>query len=246
MQISLKENQKLQPRKQKGRKARKNQGGNRDSNSDLPVLDNSDWVRGLGVQFPDKVRVRLRFTEFIGSTITVGSSFITQRFRPTNVFDVDPVLGSTAVPGFQEMANIYGSYRTVASSCSLQASQNGTQSAMSIVVVPLNQDPGASPSSVVAASWYGAFGSKSALCSQIGGPPITIKNSMTTEKIFGTKAVYFDDNFSAPVTGGPTNNWYWAYSANLSGNASGTAVTVSGRITVNIVVEFFNRLLVTT
>jgi hypothetical protein len=217
-----------------------------DGNSDLSGIHEMRLTRPLAVQFPDKLRVRLNFTEFLSPVIAIGSSFSSQRFRPTNVFDVDPVLGSTAVPGFQEMANIYATYRTVKSDVFLQMSQNGNQSAVSVVCVPLNVDPGASPSSTVVSSWYGAFGNKSALMPQIGGPAITIRNTMTTERIFGTKAVYFDDNFAAPVSGGPTNNWYWAIGVNSAGNASGTAITTSGRIQVFMDVEFFNRLLVTT
>lgn len=228
------------------RKNKKLSGVTRDGNAGLPLANQRIMSRPLEVQFPDKLRVTLSFTEFIQQSIAIGNNNTTQRFRPTNAFDVDPVLGSTAVPGFTEMAALYSTYRVVASSIKLETVQNGTQSMVSSVVVPLNADPGASPSATVVQSWFSTFHSKRAGLANLGGPVAIIRNEMTTERIFGTKAVYFDDNFSAPVSGGPTNNWFWAIGWVSGGNAVGSAIVVTGNVEIRLDVEFFNRIMITT
>jgi hypothetical protein len=59
---------------------------------------------------PDRLRTTLTFNKSF-TLINAGVAFGNQRFRPTYTYDVDPVLGSSAVPGFTELSALYGSYR---------------------------------------------------------------------------------------------------------------------------------------
>lgn len=61
---------------------------------------------------------------------------------------------------------------------------------------------------------------------------------MSTEKIFGSKMVLFDDNFSSPCTANPTNNWFWVV-AGVSQVFDPNLTWVT--ITLDLDVEFFDR-----
>jgi hypothetical protein len=75
----------------------------------------------------------------------------------------------------------------------------------------------------------------------LGGPKTVIEQKMSTERIFGSKAVYFDDNFSSFVTGSPVNNWYWAVGFSQDVPSPAAAASVSWIQEMWLQVEFFNR-----
>lgn len=197
--------------------------------------------RPLGLIVPDKMYSRLKYSGIQQITVAIGSAASAVRWRPSSVFDVDPLLGGTTIPGFTELSGLYGSYRTTRSNIKLEVAPQDTSRVSSVVVVPLNVDPGSGPSAATQASWtmnpYAIY----EITGTAGSPNIRINNSMSTEKIFGSKMVYFDDAFSSLVTTSPTNNWFWAVSI-----ITGFTVAVSNYVTtilldLEIDVEFFNR-----
>lgn len=208
------------------------------------IRDRSDLLyqlpRSVDVILPDRVFTRLRFWGTSQLTVTTGGAVQTSsRFRPSSAFDVDPLLGSTTMSGFAELAAIYGSYRVRSSEITLHFT-NQSAVGLACTVLPLNADPGAAPAQAVVLSWPENPYAKTKIVGTSGSPSIVLKSKMTTGKIFGTDSVYLDDNFAALVTASPANNWFWAIGVitNLSPAANST-VFVEVNITIDC--EFFNR-----
>lgn len=189
---------------------------------------------------PDRMYTRLRFIGYGNLSITTITTVASARYRPSSAFDVDPLLGSTSTPGFAELAAFYSNYRTTSSRCRIVANNASAQQGALITLTPLNVDPGVSPSVAVINSWIEQPYAKSKICGTAGSPAVTIVSEMSTEKIFGSKMVYLDDNFQSLVTTSPVNNWYWAISATTPIGPSSTQ-TVNVLIDIELGVEFFSR-----
>jgi hypothetical protein len=193
--------------------------------------------KSVGLVLPDRYYTSLRY--WTNAQVNLSATRIQGgRYIPTNAFDVDPAFGSTAMPGFSELAAIYGQYRVLRSKFKVQVANPSTTIPMQIIVVPLNYDPGASPSAPTVVGWKGNPRAVSRTTALAGGPIATLVNEMSTEKINGSKAVYFDDSFASLVSTGPVNNWFWA----LGFSASAViAATVYYDVTVDVGIEFFAR-----
>lgn len=189
---------------------------------------------------PDRFYTTLKFYGYGNLTIPPAAQTKGARYRPTSAFDIDPILGSTATPGFSELAAFYSNYRVTSSSMRLEANNSSTASGALIVLCPLNQDPGASPTDAVVQSWIEQPYAMVKAIGTAGSPAVVISKMMSTEKIFGSKMVYFDDNFQSLVTTNPVNNWYWGIGAIVPIPAA-AAQTINCLIEINIGCEFFSR-----
>jgi hypothetical protein len=191
---------------------------------------------------PDRLYTKLVFSGSNTATILAASNSVAVRFRPSSAFDVDPTIGGTTMPGFTELGLLYSSYR-VTSSRIIVKSVLGTSSPAgtpTCVVLPLNLDPGGSPSAATVVSWPGNPFSNYKLLPTTGATVTTQVCSMSTEKIFGSKAVYFDDNYTALVSASPVLNWYWAIGFVISPSVASN-VSVAYSIEIESGIEFFER-----
>jgi hypothetical protein len=193
--------------------------------------------RQVGLILPDRYRTNLRFWKQVSLNF-VANNAVSIRFRPSSAFDVDPVVASTAMSGFVELSALYNSYRVLSSKIRTEAVTTSAANPVNIYVAPVNFDPGATPSAANILALREQPYAKSRLIGLSGSPSIKINSTMSTEKIYGSKMALFDDNFAAPITASPNNNWYWqigAYSFVL--DPSLTWVT----ITIEVDVEFYDR-----
>jgi hypothetical protein len=200
--------------------------------------------RASGLIVPDRMYTKLRF--FGASTISfvIGDTVHAKRWRPTAAFDVDPLLGSTATPGFAEFSTFYSSYRVTSSNFRAEFTQTSTVG-LTAIIVPLNADPGATPTFTTAASWASLPFAKHKMLPPAGSPTVTLSQSMSTEKIFGSDMVYFDDNFASLVTTVPNNNWYWAIGV-IASPAVGGLVNVNFMADIELGIEFYDRIALTS
>jgi len=233
------------------RKTNANRKNNRASRRKQSSNKISGEYRGVGTQnkllvvppslgnfgFPDRYRTRLRFCK--GTFISLSSvAFGSVRFRPSSAYDVDPTIASAAIPGYQELANVYASYRVLSSSIKVEAANPSNAVMPKITVAPTNQDPGVSPT----ANYVNALSQQPYARYQniglVGSPRAIVKNKMTTERIFGSKAALFDDAFASVTNSVPVNNWWWVIGVNA---ASVIALNIYIDVEIDIWVEFFNR-----
>jgi len=183
-----------------------------------------------------RLRTRLRFNAS-ASINNVGFLNASIRYRPTNAFDIDPVLGSTAVPGFTELAGVYKNYRVNQFWARISASSLEAFP-VQIWACPDNVDPG-----VNTAAFQSFISNRDGrvffLGPATGNGIRTWRMPKTTVGSYAGSALHTRvfDPYSALVTGGPVNNIYMAI-----GIVSGSANLVSGvdvTISFDLEIDFF-------
>jgi hypothetical protein len=184
----------------------------------------------------DRITTRLSYAGISALAVPLGG-VAAIRYRPTAVFDVDPLLGSTSVPGFNELAALFFNYRVFMSMIKIKVV--GGIAPTSVVLLPLNADPTGAPGALTVQSWTSNSYRDFKLVPASGGPVTNLSCTMSTEKIFGSKMVLFDDNFASATGTIPVNNWYWAIGAINS--AGGAATTCTLTVEIDMGVEFFTR-----
>jgi len=182
----------------------------------------------------------LKYTQIGAQTIAAGGQTTSIRLRPTAAFDIDPLLGGTAMPGFIEWSGFYSSYRVTWSKMTLRVTPTATSTPVLICLLPMNQDLGGTPSAATIVSLPDQPYAKSKLLGIAGSPTITLSSEMSTEKIFGSKMVYVDDNFASLVTTVPTNNWFWNISS-LTSVPAASSQTFFIEFALNVGCEFYDR-----
>jgi len=209
----------------------------------LPLATMVTIPKSINLIFPDKMTAKLSYTVSGLLQILTTNGYIATYLTPSAAYDVDPTILSTAMPGFSELATFYSIYRVIASAVTVEAvipSTDGIPGNSAVmVIVPLNSSPaGASYADVI--GWRGNTYSKSCLL-PITAQPTKLSSSMTTEKIFGSRAVYFDDSFTSNVTTIPVNNWYWAFGFASDSNPPLANLDISVYIRLTVDIEFFSR-----
>jgi len=144
---------------------------------------------------PQEYVTNLTYTT-TGVLNSVGALLSSVKYR-TEAFDVDPALGSTAMPGFTELASIYARYRTLAISYKIHYSNNE--------VFPLQILAGFSNSSISTGTLTSNFAGNPTFQSRIAGPiggtcTGTVKGYTTIVAFSGTKQPLYDDVFTGSTT----------------------------------------------
>ena len=229
---------------QKPRKTKKAKAGNSNKalNDGVVALPHytTAIAKPIDQVLPDKLVVTLKLISTGRTTVTTGVQATGFRNRATSIFD--STFTGLVPTGYAQLSALYGSYRVSSNTYTLIVNNLSAITAMMVYLAPLNEDPGASPSAATIISYANNTYGQVKLIGALGAPPVTISKTMSTERIFGTKAVYFDDNFSALVNANPNNNWFWGvgFSQDVPSPASPATVSWVQEIWFNV--EFFNRL----
>lgn len=176
----------------------------------------------------------------------VGVSFASIRFRPNNVFDVDPALGSTATPGFAEMAALYGTYRVLGYEATVDVC-NGEAFAVQVFAIPwsnLQTAPAANDTTTPSLP-MNQLASVKVISAKGGMDRCVLKNNVDFAKVY-SKQIMTDDSFAAKVTTGPGFVLYNVVGVIASGSSVLTAAGVSAFIHYRIRVMFYGRQVLTT
>jgi len=172
----------------------------------------------------------------------VGLTYATIRFRPSSAYDIDPILGSTSIPGFNEFANFYGRYRVLMSKIKVHFS-NLEKVPVNVYIWPTNYDLGANYV-FLAASISSPFAKHGIVSSRTGNDYKVLSNRMRTDEIFGTDEVLTDDNFGAVINNSPANNWYW--NVGIWSPVAALEAGVMTSIEIDIQVQFTERFSLTS
>lgn len=157
---------------------------------------------------PPSVITNLVYMDTLHSPLNnAGATFASVRFRPSSAFDVDPTIGGTSMPGFNEWAGMYGRYRML----SFKAHVIGTNLEdfpVNFIIFASNFDLGNNYSQVQ--SMFGnSFARYKYLSPKGGMDRATLRTPWwKTEHIVGSDAVNVDTDFSATISTSPINNTY--------------------------------------
>lgn len=157
---------------------------------------------------PPRCNIWTRFAKQIDIS-NAAVPYANIRFQPTFAYDVDPVVGSTAMPFFSEMAGLYRFYRCIESRITVNLA-NADSAPVTCVVCPVNFDPG-----VNTASFQNYFSNPLShhdiLASTSGNSKGRLTASARTDSFAGAKWTGAIDGYCGPAAGttAPNNNWYW-------------------------------------
>jgi len=185
---------------------------------------------------PDQFRTMLKFTTTRSLNLTVPGYQLVY-FVPSGAFDVDPVIGSPTMAGFDQFAAFYNEYRVVASKIRVCYTNNSLVCPVNFYVMPIGSSPsGYGP--VEIASMRGNPYCKWKTAPLLGGPTLEITNQISAERITGTRAASWGDDYAALVTTNPVNSWFWAIGFE---SPVSNAITSYLQIEIDVDVIFFDR-----
>jgi hypothetical protein len=180
-----------------------------------------------------RLRVNLLFQKQVVMNNS-GVGYANIRFAPTNAYDVDPDIGSSAMAGFAQYAYMYRFYR-VHSSRILVDFVNQESFGTMVYVAVANSDPGVGSSTCIA-FLQNPRTKQITLGPATGTSTGVIRSNFNTSQMGGVSSLSILDEYSALTSGSPNNNWWWVIGAFSAANLS-SGIFISLRIEVEV--EFF-------
>lgn len=188
---------------------------------------------------PRRVRCSLRYA-LTGICNNAGAVFSSRRYIPTYVYDVDPSLGNTAVPGLAEWGGIYRLYRVRGSQIKVTYS-NKEVFPVTCYLCPVNTDPGLNTANY--AYYLSSRLSKQRVVGPLTGNGVcSLTSAHTTGDFAGVPDTQQLDTYCGSTNGGtaPTNNWYWQVGLVTDGTVHSAGVNIN--VSIDMDVEFFELL----
>lgn len=183
---------------------------------------------------PPRYRAHFRFTKsvYVLNTVVVSSNV---RFNPCYCYDVDPVVGSTAMPGFSELQGLYRSYRMIESEIQVDF-MNMEAFPTTCGVVPINYDPTANHSAALAVTYLSQPDAIQKPCGPLTGNGIvTIKSKASTSEFSGSANMHTEDGYTGFQTTAPNNSWFWNI---INYPAVNGVLGCLTHITMDVLIEF--------
>jgi len=168
----------------------------------------TESLRRGRLPLPERLMVSTKFQKQFALN-NPGFPTSSANFEPTFCYDVDPTIGSTAMPFFTEIMTLYRYYRTIKSRVKVSFA---TKENFPIVglVHPVNYLVSAPASGAIIESFL-----SNRLCAQdqlatiTGKDEVILHNEASTYGFAGSKWLGDEDLYSSTGTVSPANNWYW-------------------------------------
>lgn len=198
-----------------------------------------------GLICPDRMVTTLMYLDVSHTLMNaVGAHVASYRYRPTGAFDLDPTSSGTSMPGFAEWAAFYEYYRVLGYCLEFQVDNKETFP-VEVITLPLNADPGASPSEATVQAWEMNPYVTAKNLSGLGGMDRTIiKKKVDCRSFIGSGIQRFDDSYASLVTTVPANNIYHPVAVYSMATVFVNGVYMNLRIAIEI--EFFERSILTS
>jgi len=191
-----------------------------------------------GTFAPPRMGVTLRFNKTSFFVAAAATSFSNIRFEPTFAYDVDPTIGSTAMPYFTEWGGIYRFYRVTAFKATLKV-YNKDPTPKTIYLCPMNFDPGANT-----VNYQPILSNPLTVTDEVGsltgnGKSRTLVIFSTISQLGGAANPLVPDSYSAQTSGtggAPANNaWVTFGSYGDANDVNGCSYTFA----IDIDIDFF-------
>lgn len=226
----------------RGRKKGKRKGRNdrRAVGAVVHMPKQMKWNGSGGKFMPPIFVTKLRFEKHVAfSQNTIASTSV--RYKTTMAYDIDPNVGSTAMPGFTELTALYGGYRVLGYTADIVFAN---QEAFDVTAYALTvaADPGANVSVAVAQSYLSNLNAKKC---ELGRATVTnrgrIKLRESVARYAGQTWPGIFDPYSGAGSATPQDILYLQVGA-VPTNATSTFTTSTGvamSITINVTIGFF-------
>lgn len=194
------------------------------------------------VDFPDRIRTRLVYSERISLTNSAGS-VQSAIFSGNGLWDPD-VSGVGHQPlAFDQWMTLYKNYRVRASKIQIELlteSATSTTQNCYVVLIPQNSTTAITATQI---DWVSELPYSKVRPFNIA-KPLTLSNYASVAKILGVQRsqVSTDDKYAGDATSNPTNTFGWGIYMQPA-DASATT-TIYAKVRIIYYAEFYNRLIV--
>jgi len=194
-----------------------------------------------GFLVPSETTVSLKYV-LSQSLSAIGAQYATKRWTPNSAYDIDPILGSSAMAGYAEWAAFYSYYRVVAYKYSI-AVTNAEAFPVAVYMLNTNVDPGvAGTNGQVQAS--NPLSQQALLGPLTGGANRKVFNRrLRVSQVVGTMAPETADSFRAVTTAAPADLIWLAVVADTmdSTHVFSAHLGVFIQVTIEPLVRFYGR-----
>lgn len=241
----MKRNQVKRKKNNRSRKGGRKAKGESDSDIAL-ALKGRQYVRlrDAGAVVPEAMVVPFHFYSSYVMTNN-GGAYTNLRWHMNSAYDVDPLVGSTAIAGFTEITALYGSYRVIGCKATFEFTNNEAF-AVQLYAGPyqLNVDP--TGNNLHGVDWLMNKDFKQTNVSAAGGMDKgKIVLNMSFPKLY-SKQVLTDDSFAGAATGSPGLGLWCVFGALPPGAKTFTTAGVSVFAHLEMTTILYSRFTLTT
>jgi hypothetical protein len=223
-------------RNKKSKKTRRTKGGARTRGDAVHM---SREINAGRVQ-PDRLRVELAYP--LMTTLTNnGNSFAARRWTPNGPYDIDPTLGSTSLPGYNEWLAFYTYVVVLRYYYELRIS-NQESFPVAVYIVNTNTDPGTAGTSYLDYSTQ-KYGRRYFLSAKGGGDKCVVRGGVEVSQLVG-QDITKDVNYRSTVGNNPNVPIYLGLGIN-AGSSDFTANGVVFDLMLRVQCHFFDRKILT-
>lgn len=192
---------------------------------------------------PNKLVTRLKYIISGNALLNAGFNTVSRQMNANGVYDVDPALASTAVPGFTEFSGLYLKYRVLKtkSTCTFINREAFP------VLINLGFENTFFTANTKTASYYDGKNQRSQLLpANMSSRGVTLSLTRTATEMIGDEEGQASANWANYVTGNPAALYYTSASASCAGLGAVFVLGVVIRWELEFWVEFYNSRLFTT
>jgi len=189
---------------------------------------------------PKSMRVKLCYNDLTTVQTQNGQSTSNWYYR-TSAYDVNPLIGTTAMPGFLELAALYNQYRVHGIAVHFEGSNMHT-SPLILGIFPSYETYGHNTLSNINIIEYSGtrYGFRKVISPSGGMDALRLNKTWTMTQLVGNESWLMDSNYTATVTSNPTTMW----NVNIAITATVGTLTTNGGLqglySVVLDVEFFD------
>lgn len=184
--------------------------------------------------------VTLTYVECANLTLNGGGG-VARRWTPNGAYDVDPVLGSTATPGFDEYAVFYDYYRVTSYRYEIDVA-NKEAFPLVVIVLNTNTDPGTTITNWVQYSAQEYCSSKILSATTGGSDSKTFRGAYTVAQVLGSIVPETDDLYSALTSAVPADLIWLGLGIDVPGNTVlFTDLGIDFNIKIYMNIRFYGR-----
>lgn len=170
----------------------------------------------------------------IGST---GFDFATH-FSANSIFDPFQATGTNQPIGFDQLMNLYTTYRVRASKIRMDISNTSTTIPFTIAIHPSNDTVVRALSAIVGLPYV----RMKTIGTATGMGTTSVVNYIEPKVIFGDRVTVTDTSFDGTQATDPVNQVFWKIRIESLGGSTAGDISAQTRINITYWVEFFERI----